>query len=121
MYLYLLGILSAMYEMICEKVDNMMCRTRKRDNWKALIVMNVRIKMTSAALELRGGGVHLESLAYWRGAERAGVTQVPHHVGPSSGSTCRRRPVGLEDQSLFFTESPAIFTLYDTMNKWLCV
>src|SRR4029434_3847926 len=82
MYLYLLGILSAMYEMICEKVDNMMCRTRKRENWKSLIVMNVRIKMTSAALELRGGGVHLKSLPSWRGAERA--VCVWGDSGPSS-------------------------------------
>src|SRR4029434_8503524 len=81
-----------MYEMICEKVDNMMCRTRKMENWKSLIIMNVRIKMTSAALELGGRGVflgrreqvgcHLKSLPSWRGAERA--VFVWGDSGPSS-------------------------------------
>ena len=54
-----------MYEMIFENVDNMMCRTRKRENWKSLIVMNVRIKMTSAALELRGGLYFLVEESRW--------------------------------------------------------
>ena len=43
----------------------MMCRTKQRENWKSLIVMNVRIKMTSAALELRGGLYFLVEESRW--------------------------------------------------------